>query len=119
MAQAYDLLARHDVFAREACDRCGAILGAVRYTRRGESGAWCSRECRGDGEWPRIRRGGRPKKYKTDIERCQAERQQSTARQRAFRASLCNGKPPCSLSETKGLQAQKVPLSTIPFGSGQ
>jgi hypothetical protein len=34
-AQAYDLLARHGVFAREACDRCGAILGAVRYTRRG------------------------------------------------------------------------------------
>ena len=45
-SQSYELLASHRVFSREACDKCGQILGAVRYTRRGEAGAWCSRECR-------------------------------------------------------------------------
>ncbi len=104
-AQAHDLLSRHGVFAREACDRCGAILGAVRYARRGESGVWCSSECRGDGERPRIRKGGQLKKYKTDAERQRAEREQGTVRQRVFRASLCNGKPPCSFPGTKHLQA--------------
>ena len=38
-AQAYDLLGKYGAFAREVCDRCGMILGAVRYTRRGESDA--------------------------------------------------------------------------------
>jgi hypothetical protein len=34
------------VYALEACDRCGQILGAVRFTRAGDPGVWCSRECR-------------------------------------------------------------------------
>ena len=45
-AQSYALLEKHSCYASEACDKCGHILGPVRYTRRGESGAWCSRECR-------------------------------------------------------------------------
>ena len=45
-SQSYELLERHGVFSREACDKCGQLLGAVRYTRRGEAGAWCSRKCR-------------------------------------------------------------------------
>ena len=36
--QAYELLAKHGVFVREACDKCGRLLGAVRYTRRFETG---------------------------------------------------------------------------------
>jgi hypothetical protein len=44
--QAYELLAEHGVFAREICDKCGRVLGAVRFTRRGDAGVWCSRECR-------------------------------------------------------------------------
>jgi hypothetical protein len=44
--QAHELLAKHGVFAREICDKCGAVLGAVRFTRRDEVGVWCSRECR-------------------------------------------------------------------------
>jgi ribosomal protein L40E len=44
--QAYELLAKHRVFAHEICDKCGAVLGAVRFTRRGDAGVWCSRECR-------------------------------------------------------------------------
>lgn len=44
--QSYDLLAKHGVFGRELCDKCGVLLGAIRFTRRNDSGAWCSRECR-------------------------------------------------------------------------
>ena len=36
----------HGICAAEACDRCGQILGAVRFTRAGDSGVWCSRACR-------------------------------------------------------------------------
>jgi hypothetical protein len=45
------LLADRGITPTEACDRCGALLGAVRFLREGEVGVWCSRECRGDGEW--------------------------------------------------------------------
>jgi len=45
-AQGYELLGKYGCFARECCDRCGAILGPVRYTRRAEPGEWCSRESR-------------------------------------------------------------------------
>ncbi len=48
--QSYQLLDQHGCFAREVCDRCGAILGPVRFTRRGETGVWCSRECRDGAE---------------------------------------------------------------------
>src|SRR5690348_2574832 len=40
------LLADRGVYVTEACDKCGQLLGPVRYTRKGESGVWCSRECR-------------------------------------------------------------------------
>jgi hypothetical protein len=33
-------------YVRQACDKCGQILGCVRWTRRGESGEWCSEKCR-------------------------------------------------------------------------
>jgi hypothetical protein len=44
--QAYELLAKHGMFAREICDKCGRVLGAARFTRRSDAGVWCSRECR-------------------------------------------------------------------------
>lgn len=102
--QSYELLAKHGVFAREICDKCGAVLGAVRFTRADESGAWCSRECRGDDERLVIRRGGRPRKHKTDAER-----------QRAYRANFSVTKPPRRSTQIKDLQAQKSPHSTIPL----
>jgi len=46
--QSYELLAKHGVFARECCDRCSQLLGAVRFTRKNEAGEFCSRACRGD-----------------------------------------------------------------------
>src|SRR5258707_15498037 len=102
--QSYELLAKHQVFAREICDKCGVVLGAVRFTRRDEAGVWCSRECRGDGERRAVRKGGRPRKHETDAER-----------QRAYRVSLRVTKPPRSLAETNDLQTQKTPLSHYPL----
>jgi hypothetical protein len=102
--QSYVLLAKHGVFAREICNRCGAVLGAVHFTRKDESGVWCSRECRGDGERRTIRKGGRPRRHMTDADR-----------QRAYRANLRVTKPSRSLTETKDLQTQKWPLSYYPL----
>jgi hypothetical protein len=48
--QAYELLAKYGAFAREICDKCGVVLGAVRFARRGDAGVWCSRECRDGAE---------------------------------------------------------------------
>jgi hypothetical protein len=59
LKQSYDVLAKHRVFARKCCDKCGQLLGAVRFTRMDEVGEWCSRECRGDGERQAARKGGR------------------------------------------------------------
>jgi hypothetical protein len=44
--QAYALLEKHGSYITEICDACGQGIGPVRYTRRGDSGVWCSRECR-------------------------------------------------------------------------
>jgi hypothetical protein len=92
-AQSYELLSRHGCYATSACDKCGKLLGAVRYTRKDEAGEWCSRECR-DGKALSVRKGGRPRKYQTDATRISAERLQNAERQREFRLkSQRNGKP--------------------------
>src|SRR4051812_43985830 len=44
--QSYALLAEHGCYVNEACDKCGQLLGHVRFSRHGSSGVWCSRECR-------------------------------------------------------------------------
>ena len=44
--QAYGLFAKHGSYITEICDACGNGLGPVRYTRKGDGGVWCSRECR-------------------------------------------------------------------------
>jgi hypothetical protein len=85
-AQSYELLLRHGVYAAEACDKCGRILGAVQFTRTSETGVWCSQACRGDLRKEAIRKGGRPRKYRTERARQSAERFQNAERQRTFRA---------------------------------
>jgi hypothetical protein len=45
-AQSRELMQTHGVYVTEACERCGQILGHVRYTRRNQPGEWCSRACR-------------------------------------------------------------------------
>jgi hypothetical protein len=82
-------LAERGIRGDEVCDKCGKLLGAVRYTRRGEIGEWCSELCR-DGadqaEARKERRGGRPRKYRTERERRAANmRYQRNHRERAQR----------------------------------
>jgi len=73
------------IFCNEACDRCGKMLNEVRWTRRGESGEWCSRECR-DGkaevdtrEARRIARAGRPRIHSDGASRQREYRKRSKA----------------------------------------
>ena len=120
LQQRNEVFAKHGCYAKDCCDRCGQLLGPVRFTRRGESGIWCSQKCRGDGDRTTIRKGGRPRRYKTEHDRREAERRQNAERQKAFRERVQrNGKPSPSFAETKDLQAQKTPLShyllTRPF----
>jgi hypothetical protein len=44
--QGYAALEKLGIYATEACDQCGRMLGPVRFTRKGEEGVWYSRECR-------------------------------------------------------------------------
>jgi hypothetical protein len=81
--KSYELLARYSCFAREICDKCGIVLGAVRFTRYGESEVYCSRECRSDDQRSATHRQGRPRKYKTDRERRAAK----TRQQRFYRVA--------------------------------
>ena len=41
------LLEERGPYVKECCDKCGKLLAEIRYTRRGEPGVFCSRECRG------------------------------------------------------------------------
>ena len=114
--QSYELLKRHEVFALEICDQCGAVLGSIRFTRKDETGVWCSRKCRGDVHSDAGRKGGRPRRYRSEDERIAGERLKNSERQKAFRVRVQrNGKPPRIATETKDLQAQKTPLSAYPL----
>jgi hypothetical protein len=94
-SQAHQLLGKRGVYATEACDKCGRLLGAVRFTRRGEAGEWCSRECRGDAARVMVHRGGRPRKHFSN-----------SARQKAYRSRILSvTKPVSSLLQTSHLQA--------------
>jgi hypothetical protein len=107
--QGYELLANYGCFAREICDKCGIVLGAVRFTRYGESEAYCSRECRGDACRSATLRPGRPRKYKTGRERRAAK----TRQQQSYRSHPSVEKTVRIQSETKNLQAQKSLLSYL------
>lgn len=109
--QSYGLLAKYGVFAREFCDKCGTVLGAVRFTRKGDAGLWCSRECRGDDVLEILPKGGRPRKYKTQEDRRAAK----TRQQRNYRLRPNVEKTGCIQSKTKDLQTQESLLSTNPL----
>jgi hypothetical protein len=53
--QSQKLVQERGIWVTNACDRCGRLLGAVRWTRRGEPGEWCSALCR-DGVKPEERK---------------------------------------------------------------
>jgi hypothetical protein len=107
--KSYELLANFGFFAREICDKCGIVLGAVRFTRHGESEVYCARECRGDAQRSATHRWRRPRKYKTDRE-CRAAK---TRQQQVYRSHPNVEKTVRIQSETKNLQAQKEPLSYL------
>ena len=109
--KSYELLANYGCFAREICDTCGIVLGAVRFTRYGESEVYCSRECRGDASRSAPLRPGRPRKYKTGRER-RAQRRDSS---RSIGSHPNVEKTVRIQSKTKGLQTQKSPLSQYPL----
>jgi hypothetical protein len=46
MEQSRRLMQERGIWVTAACDRCRRLLGAVRWTRRGEPGEWCSAPCR-------------------------------------------------------------------------
>src|SRR5439155_27318290 len=50
MQKSYELLAKYGFFAREICDKCGNVLGAVRFTRHGKSEEIGRASCREGGE---------------------------------------------------------------------
>jgi hypothetical protein len=77
-----ELLRAHGVYASEACDRCGKILGHVRFTIANEPGAWCSHLCRDGVAATATRKGGRPRKHKNDALRQQAYRLRLHVRER-------------------------------------
>ncbi len=105
--KSYELLTNYGFFAREICDTCGTVLGAVRFTRHNESEVYCSRECRGDAHRSATLRRGRPRKHKTDRERRAAK----TRQQQVYRSLPSVEKTVRIQSQTKGLQTQKSPLS--------
>lgn len=47
MEQRQAIRDKHGVCVNEACDKCGRILGEVRFTIKDQAGEWCSRQCRG------------------------------------------------------------------------
>lgn len=109
-AQSYALLEKHGSYITEICDACGKGIGPARYTRRGDSWVWCSKECR-DGQREATLKPGRPRKYKNGDERRAAK----TRQQRNYRLRPGVEKTVCIQSETKDLRAQKVPLSHTPL----
>jgi hypothetical protein len=44
--QSRELSRVYGAYVTEACGRCGAVLGPIRWTFRDEPGAWCSQKCR-------------------------------------------------------------------------
>jgi hypothetical protein len=85
--QSQRLLHDRGIRITDACDKCGQLLGSVRWTRRGEPGDYCSAGCR-DGikiAGPKLpiapaviarqirigsRPSGRPRKHENNAEKC-------------------------------------------------
>jgi len=76
--QSRQILEKHGVWVNEACDKCGQLLGAVRFTIYGQQGVWCSRECRDGAEaaarYDATRHRGRPRKFADGADRQKAYR---------------------------------------------
>lgn len=87
-----EMFARFRIYANEACDKCGRVLGlAPRFTFPNDARAWCSRECRDGAEahdpgrcrncGASLRLKGRPRTAIFCNEKCSRQYQQFTRRQ--------------------------------------
>jgi hypothetical protein len=111
--QSRELFRRTGNYLKEICDRCGKPLGEVRWTRRGESGEFCSALCRdGEATIASKRRGGRPMKYRNKNER----RDANARYQREFRSRHRHGvrKTPSQLDRNKRLAGAKIASLALP-----
>lgn len=126
--QSKKLLQERGIWITEACDKCGKLLGSVRWTRRGEPGEWCSAECR-DGisltrKMPiasaavlapspvhRLRVGarpaGRPKKHANNAEKCREYRNR-------LQSVLVTRNTPSELIENSQLADAKIRSHVVP-----
>ena len=80
----------HGICVDEACDRCGQVLGELRFITYGQPGEWCSRECR-DGiaaaqHWDATRKVGKSTEGNHRKRRADAKHSSRAARQAAYRA---------------------------------
>jgi hypothetical protein len=91
--QSSAIVARHGTYITEVCDRCGRGIGALRFTRRDDSGVWCSREGRGDLRQESIRRGGRPRRFETNADRQRAYRKRIAVPWGEKGGEVASGKP--------------------------
>ena len=99
-AQSRELFRRTGNYLKEACDRCRKAIAEVRYTRRSESGKWCSKLCRDCEQLiAQKRKGGCPTKYRDAKQRSEA----NARYQREFRHSQDVRKTPSQLTGTKRL----------------
>jgi hypothetical protein len=84
-------LLEHGLWIAAACDKCGKLLGPVRWTRRDEPGEWCSEVCR-DGPRAAVnlkeRRGLIRRKYATIEERAAARRKADRERKSSRTAKI-------------------------------
>jgi hypothetical protein len=121
--QSQKLLHERGIWITNACNKCGQLLGAVRWTLRSEPGEWCSLACR-DGikverqtcasaalitarkeSQRRIgsRRSGRPRTHATNAEK-----------QRSYRGRLKNR---LALRNTPSEQIESTRLADTKNGS--
>ena len=111
--QSYELLRHRGIWITAACDRCGQLLGAMRWTRRGEAGEWCSARCRDGVKAPEsvakvrhdaaksrqrigARPAGRPRKHENNAQKCRAYRKR-------LKNSLATRNTPSELTENAQL----------------
>jgi hypothetical protein len=107
------LKAERGIYITGGCDTCGKLLGPVRWTRANEAGVWCSARCRDGAKAVAAReqhRGGRPRKHKSNAEKCRAYR--------GRRAHvLGDTKPVCTPLKARELESQNQAFSHHPTRS--
>jgi len=119
--QSRQILEKQGIRVNEACDKCGKLLGSVRFTIYGQKGVWCSLECR-DGveaaaryDATRHRQGGRPKLRLSVKARLARRREQNRIAKRAERLGVSKNHPVAN--DSKQLAGAKIADMCGPIGN--